>query len=512
MKRTVTAGILGIVLLVAAWTGLSAILGGYLVPAPWTAVGEAIRLLSSSFAWVQIGITLLRVTVGFAIALVLGTVVGMVTAKPFIAALVKPLLILMQGMPPILWAIPLILILGFGGAAPIVVIALICFPLIAFTIGEGMRTVPESLKGMLAVYAGGLYSRIRELYFPHLAPFLASALHLGLSLAIKASVVAEYFGASDGVGFQIQTAYQAFKIKRLFGWAVILVTCIVIADRLLRRAPRRSGKSVDASSPHIGTTDPEVSNSLSAIREQFLHPSPSNRLELSDVTFGYAHGRARSHARSNTRSYIRSHHTGNDSRDRTRLTPTVEHISLSVKYNEIAVISGDSGIGKTTLLSLCSGLRTPDSGIVSTPKRLGFVFQDDRFLPWRTCLYNVALPLMYGTDYRRDAFSFGESMLDEVGLIGYRDRYPDELSGGMKKRLSFARCFTALPEAIILDEPFSGLDSDARRALWNKFADLSEQHPVPVIVVTHFPEEVPDRLEPTFYQMTGRPASLIVRA
>ena len=101
-------------------------------------------------------------------------------------------------------------------------------------------------------------------------------------------------------------------------------------------------------------------------------------------------------------------------------------------------------------------------------------------------------------------------MLDEVGLSKYLDRNPDELSGGMKKRLAFARCFAAIPEAVLLDEPFVGLDKGAREALWSKLSNLILQHPVPVIAVTHFPAEVPDALPSRLFTLTGRPARISV--
>lgn len=491
MKKRLVAGGIGGLLLMGCWMILSAAYGEYLIPAPWSTVAEAVSILQSKHAWAEIVVTVLRVVAGFGSALIAGTLVGIGTVRPFFAAMIKPLLVLMQGMPPILWAIPLILVLGFGGVAPIVVIALICFPLVSVTIGEGMRTVPGSLRDMLRIYADGALPRLRELYLPHLAPFIASAVHLGMSLGIKASVVAEYFGANNGVGFQIQSAYQAFQVRRLFGWTLILVLFILAGDRLLSRV--RSRDSVARSEegggrPGVARTASEVSGALdediTELRERFLHPSTDHRIVLHDVGFGYASGHS-----------------------------VVSEINLEVRTGELAVVSGDSGTGKTTLLSLCSRLKTPDRGTVSVPGRLGFVFQDDRFLPWRSCLSNVALPLLYDphtrrAHTRRDARSFAASMLKEVGLAGYLDRAPAELSGGMKKRLAFARCFASLPEAILLDEPFAGLDADARRALWGKFGDLLLKHPVPVVVVTHFPEEVPARLSPRFLTLSGHPATL----
>jgi NitT/TauT family transport system ATP-binding protein len=108
----------------------------------------------------------------------------------------------------------------------------------------------------------------------------------------------------------------------------------------------------------------------------------------------------------------------------------------------------------------------------------------------------------------RSARCFASYLLSEAGLGGEEEKKPDELSGGMKKRVALARCFARIPEAIILDEPFSGLHREARHALWEKFLRLLALHPVPVVVVTHFPEEIATAPGSRLYRLAGRPASM----
>jgi ABC-type nitrate/sulfonate/bicarbonate transport system ATPase subunit len=191
-----------------------------------------------------------------------------------------------------------------------------------------------------------------------------------------------------------------------------------------------------------------------------------------------------------------------------RNTIILEEIDLSVGPNEIAVISGDSGTGKSTLLNIIASLVQPMSGSVAGAENLGFIFQDDRFLPWRNNVWNVALPLIYQGYDRRSARSFARYMLQEVGLEGVETAYPEELSGGMKKRLAFARCFARLPGSILMDEPFTGLHKEARKTLWEKFFALLHLHPVPVVIVTHFPEEIAVTEQCRFYTLSGHPARL----
>jgi len=179
----------------------------------------------------------------------------------------------------------------------------------------------------------------------------------------------------------------------------------------------------------------------------------------------------------------------------------LEGVDLEVAPERIAVVSGDSGIGKTTLLYLIASLLRPQAGSVERPGKIGLLFQDDRLLPWRSNAWNAALPLIYGGQEPAEALSFAGYLLGEAGLAWREWEYPQALSGGMKKRLCFARCFARFPEAILLDEPFTGLDAEARAQLWGKFFDLLELHRVPVVVVTHFPEEVPRSRKCEYYAL-----------
>jgi NitT/TauT family transport system permease protein len=466
---------LGILLLLALWGLASFLAGTYVIPSPWHTVIEAVSLLSQGYAWKQILFTVLRVAAGFSIAFTVGLAVGIASGvNRHVEILLRPLVLILQGTPPLLWIIPLILVLGIGGLSPISVIALICFPIVALNVNEGVKTVPLELKQMLDVVAPGIYPRIWELILPHLRPFLAASVKLGVVLGIKASVIAEYFGANDGIGFQIQAAFQSLQMPRLFAWGVIFILLILIVSRLLGRLEQilahadKRGRSGHASVP-----DPEV---VGKLKRDFVKPQSRQGLVLQDVSFSYPGAEL-----------------------------LFERISLSVQPDEIVVISGDSGVGKTSLLHTAAGLLKPLSGAVARPGRLGVVFQDDRFLPWRSNTWNVALPLLYAGIRPADAVACARRFLAEAGLSGWEGAVPEELSGGMKKRLAFARCFAAFPDLMLLDEPFSGLDASSRRFLWSRFMALLGDHHGPVVIVTHFPEEVPPNHRCRFFFLASSP-------
>jgi NitT/TauT family transport system permease protein len=473
----------GVALILAGWTAGSLAAGAYIIPAPWHTLIDTLRLLAQGHTWLQILLTFLRVAAGFLLALAGGLVVGILGGRrPWLEELFHPLVVFLQGMPPLLWAIPLILILGIGHLSPILVITLICFPLVAITLAEGMRTLPHGLEEMLALFAPGYRPRLRELVLPHLRPFIASALKLGLVLGIKASVTGEYFGANNGIGFQLQAAYQSMQVRRLFAWALLLILLILAANRLLGWVERLARRSPH---PPVHPARPGSLEALAVLKRSFLIDAAGGGIRLRGVSFAYP-GKGR----------------------------ILEKIDLTVAPARVAVVSGDSGIGKTTLLYLIASLLQPIAGNVERPKKIGVLFQDDRLLPWRSNAWNAALPLIYDGLEAAEALSFAAYLLDEAGLAGREWEFPHALSGGMKKRLCFARCFAHFPEAILLDEPFTGLDAEARALLWRKFFDLLELHRVPVVVVTHFPEEVPRSSRCDFYTLApagegqGGPATL----
>jgi NitT/TauT family transport system permease protein len=463
----------GVLLILAVWAAGSLAAGAFIIPPPWQTLADTARLLGQGYTWLQVLLTFARVAGGFLLALAGGLVVGILGGRrPWLERLFRPLVVLLQGMPPLLWAIPLILILGIGHLAPIVVITLICFPLVAVNLAEGMRSVPRSLEEMLALFAPGFRARLREVILPHLRPFLASSVKLGLVLGIKASVTGEYFGANNGIGFQLQAAFQSMQVRRLFAWAVLLILLILVANWLLGWVERAARA---AAHPQARPARAGSAEGLALLKRSFLAAPARESIRLRGVSFAYPGG-----------------------------ARVLEGVDLSVEPERIAVLSGDSGIGKTTLLYLIASMLEPEAGSVERPEKIGVLFQDDRLLPWRSNAWNAALPLIYGGLDRLEALSFASYLLGEAGLEGREWEYPDALSGGMKKRLAFARCFARFPQAILLDEPFTGLDAEARGQLWRKFFDLLAKHRAPVVVVTHFPEEVPRSERCEYYRLAAR--------
>jgi NitT/TauT family transport system ATP-binding protein len=175
----------------------------------------------------------------------------------------------------------------------------------------------------------------------------------------------------------------------------------------------------------------------------------------------------------------------------------IDEVNLDVRQGEFLSVVGPSGCGKSTLLNLLAGLAKPDAGIVETfgaavrgvNKDVGFIFQRDALLPWRTAVQNVALPLRYRGEKKAAAQETARDWLGRVGLAKFADSYPHQLSGGMRKRVAIAATLAYQPRIILMDEPFSALDVQTRTLMEDDLLKLWSTYRPAVLFITHDLEE-----------------------
>lgn len=179
----------------------------------------------------------------------------------------------------------------------------------------------------------------------------------------------------------------------------------------------------------------------------------------------------------------------------------VRDLSLSVRAGELVAILGPTGCGKSTTFNLIAGLIRPSSGSVRVMGhdpydefdwfrgKIGIVFQNDRLMPWRSALDNVALGLELNKCPRDERRAVARAWLERLGLKGHEDDFPHALSGGMRQRVGIARAFAVRPAILLCDEPFSGLDAVTGDALRREFVDLVRETGCTGIFITHSIEE-----------------------
>jgi NitT/TauT family transport system ATP-binding protein len=171
----------------------------------------------------------------------------------------------------------------------------------------------------------------------------------------------------------------------------------------------------------------------------------------------------------------------------------VRDVTLAVAPGEFVSVVGPTGCGKSTLLNVAAGLLAPSAGSVHVfgeplagiNTRAGYMFQSEALMPWRTALENVIAGLQFRGVPDGEARRLGEEWLKRVGLGGFGDRYPHQLSGGMRKRTSLAQTLVLDPDIILMDEPFSALDIQTRQLMENEVLELWAAKRKAVLFITH---------------------------
>jgi NitT/TauT family transport system ATP-binding protein len=171
----------------------------------------------------------------------------------------------------------------------------------------------------------------------------------------------------------------------------------------------------------------------------------------------------------------------------------VADTTLRVEAGEFVSVVGPTGCGKSTLLNIAAGLLEPSAGqvrvfgepLAGINARAGYMFQTDALMPWRSALDNVMVGLQYRGATDADARALAQAWLSRVGLGGFGDRYPHQLSGGMRKRTALAQTLVLDPDIILMDEPFSALDIQTRQLMENELLAIWSSRKKAVLFITH---------------------------
>ncbi len=193
----------------------------------------------------------------------------------------------------------------------------------------------------------------------------------------------------------------------------------------------------------------------------------------------------------------------------------VEDVSFSVKQGEFVSIVGPSGCGKSTILSMISGLLEPTFGniyinsekISGINSKIGYMLQKDNLLPWRSIKKNVTFGLEIRNDKNKENMEYTDKLLKKYGLYEFKDKYPSQLSGGMKQRVALIRTLAIKPEILLLDEAFSALDYQTRLAVTDDVYKILKNENMTTIMVSHdIPESI--SMSDRIIVLTSRPAKI----
>lgn len=443
-------GIIGIFGLILLWYMLSWKFGEVFIPYPHNVLTEVKVLLLSNNFFVILYDSMYRAFAGFIIAVLAGSAAGLLSGSlRFIEKVFFIPVIVMQGTPPLLWIVPVILIFSVGDLSVIAVSALVVFPLVVLNVSEGVKSINTHYFDMFKIYAPSKIMVLNYLIIPSLYPYYRSVVVLGFVLSMKSSIIAEWFGSKSGIGKLINSYYYNYNIVSFYAASLIFIVLVILTGYLLRVL---TGKILNRRVTEIDFTKDKPDG-------EFKLKSLPGQFEIKCADFSYGRHKI------------------------------LNSFSLSIKEGETAVLTGKSGSGKTTLARIACGILKADSGDVILAKRPAILYQDDLLLEHFDLAGNVSLPAAGD----KDGFYKVLHAIKLCGLSGYENYFMEQLSGGMRKRAAFARALVFDPDFIILDEPFNNLDRESRRELWDLFFKLFAERGIPAFIITHYPEELEGR-------------------
>jgi len=477
-----TWSLLGLTLLVAVWELAARRSGGLAVASPGDTLAALWSLLSDpAFLEQHLLASLLRVALGLGLGMALGLGLGALAgALPPLRRVLAPPRWMLMSVPGVVVVMLAMLWFGMGGIMVVALVTGMIAPVVYISVVEGLDTVDRRHLEMAQVYRLPLATRLYRIYVMAMAGPLLSGGLVALGSAIRLVVLAEALGAGQGLGYSLALARTNLDTPKLYALALLCIGVVAgvelaVLRPVRHRALRRGAKGKPLSKPEGEAPVAPIGLEPLAPLVQNAAPRDQAIVCLREVSKSFQ-----------GRQVLRG-------------------VNLSLRPGEILGVLGPSGVGKSTLLRLVAGLERPDDGHLEVrSRRLGYVFQEPRLLPWSTAEENVALPLMVLGLKIGFAHALAREYLGAMALAGREEAFPGELSGGMRQRVSLARALAVSPDLLLLDEPFTGLDPELRRDMQGFLQEGLDRLHTAVIQVTHDRSELPAATDRVIYLDAGR--------
>ena len=522
-----TAGGAGVLIPLGVWWIAATLTGvGVALPAPLEVARSTAAELTSPDFLAQVGVTTVRAVVSLLLAAVVGVPIGMATARSAVVhALVRPTVLAIRATPFI--SVILVAVIWFSaGTVPVFVAFLMAFPIVVDASRTAVLGVDHRLEEMARVFSWTPVRRFLHLWLPGSRHGMVGGVRSAGGIAWKVTVAAEVLSVPrSGIGSRMAEARLYLETERVLAWTIVLIVVAGVADLALRwaqeRAARRNQGLAVGARRGIGGATPTRGPIPAAVAAE----SPRDT-RAAEATGGESHattmrregpdatdtgGRVVAVDPVDAVGAVTLDHVSfrwNDTQ------PLIDEFSIRFSAEGVTAVVGPSGVGKTTLLDLCAGVITADTGEVTVefapsteaPDRrrpaTAMVFQEPRLLPWRTARRNVALA-------GREAHAAGvQRELERVGLGHIADAYPRELSGGMQQRVAVARALVHRPAILLIDEPLSGVDPRYRAELSAEIRTVVRRHRALTVISSHdidFVLSIADRV----VVLTGPPLRVV---
>lgn len=450
-QHSTSRRVLAVLFWLAAWQAAAWIVNRPLLLAgPLETLAALGQLVVTPGYWASAGLSALHIALGFFAGLLLGLGLAVPAARhPVLGSFLEPPLLALKAVPVACLVVILLLWVGSAGVGAACTF-IVVLPAYYFSALGALQSRNKTLEDTLSVQGLRGSRKALALLWPQMIGYLSATSKVCVGMAWKAGVAAELIALSGiTLGAQVYQAKLLLETSQLMAWTVTIVACAYLSERLflalLDASAQASFAWVLASDARAaaGQQIPRASGSWAAEK-----PLPSTAASLAvshlQVTYGGA--------------------------------PLAEDLSFEVTPGQILCVRGVSGSGKTTLLKTLLGLVRPGAGSLKVPDQMGYMGQEPALIESRSAIDNVRLVVRCSAQMAREA-------LAEVGLEAVATRPVAQLSGGQRRRVELVRALLAPGAAVILDEPFYGLDEQARQLAYGFI--LAHQDMRPLVVVVH---------------------------
>ncbi|MDR0798614.1 MAG: ATP-binding cassette domain-containing protein [Dysgonamonadaceae bacterium] len=452
-----------------------------LIPTPSKCFAAFYDLLVEGILLPDLLASLSRVMIGFAIALVIGLLLGFgLGLLPSVQSAVMGIFELLRPVPPIAWIPIAVSILGIGNASAWFVIFIgAFFPILTNTL-LGVSSVEKVHLEAAKVLGASKFHSFTGVVLPSTLPSIFAGIRVGLGFAWMCVVAAEMFAARSGLGYAIQLNRQLFRLDRIVADMIVIAFVGFAMARIISWlekfcVPWRQdyiAKDYYENTTNINKQMPNLHNEKLFKKNNEIktsltdwQPISGASVDVENIQFHYP----------NSKELV------------------LNGTNLHIKSGEIFCILGVSGCGKSTFLRLLAGLEKGYGGEIKIDGEqlneyrndMTMVFQDFSLFPWRKVGGNVQFAIEQRTDVTTDSETEIQQLLQLVGLQHKTNDYPHLLSGGQMQRVAFARALASKPRLMLLDEPFSALDIFTRETLQEEISDIFRRSGITVIMVTH---------------------------
>ena len=440
----------------------------YIIPSPFHTLILMGKMLTAGEFYLHVLWTMGRVLTGMAVSFLFGAVsaAGAYFLPPVRQILTGPVVAL-KSIPVMSVILLAILALPTDGV-PVFVCFLMCYPVVYTNLLAGLDSVDIALIEMCQVYEIRGKRRIRVLYWPAIRSYTKAALVLITGLSWKTVVASEVFAVPKySMGYHLLTAKAVLAADELFAWTIAIVLLSFLFEAVVKR--------ILSQERQYRWNGVFVEERDTAERTGCNEEHKNCDVEIRNVSKSFG------------------------------ALELYRDFSMTLPGGKVTAVTGPSGCGKTTLLRLICGLETPDSGSIQLAPvcdgngdrklTVSCVFQEDRLLPWMTVRENLRLA---GSEERV------ERVLDMMNLSDFSEYLPEQLSGGMRRRVAMGRALVYDGQITLMDEPFTGLDPELKSQLICEISALWKQQGRTVFFITHDRNDA-EALADRICQFSGRP-------